>query len=141
MVHKSPFTDVRLSHSGKYLLAGTVDGMTCIRKLKLEDMLLFNWTKGHETYAMYSKDFEAESASVPGQGANDENGQYWFGHVHNCDSGRINTITMTFDDSFLCSAGNDGGLFIWRFEKEHIKKSEGNLIVISTMILIFRKSS
>jgi WD40 repeat protein len=129
MVYKAPFSDMRLSISGKYLLAGTVDGMTCIRKIKLEDMILAKWEKGHEDYSSYASAYEAELEKEGEDKVteSEDRGQYWLGHVHDCERGKVNSVVLTFDDSFLISCGNDGGLFVWRVLREPIKKSEGTV--------------
>ncbi|KAJ3417018.1 Cilia- and flagella-associated protein 44 [Chytridiales sp. JEL 0842] len=131
LVYKTSFTDIRLSLSGKYLVAGTIDGMVCLCKIKLEDMLLQKWDKGHEDYASYSalpeapseiqQDVKGSSTIAP---AKSDQGQYWIGHVHDCEKGRVNTVATTFDDSFLVSCGSDGGIFVWRNLREAVKKSE-----------------
>ncbi|KAJ3297198.1 Cilia- and flagella-associated protein 44 [Borealophlyctis nickersoniae] len=143
LVYKSPITDLRLSTSGKYLLLGSSDGMTCLRKFRLEDILLYRWTLGHEDYTHYSQNFEAEEAQFSldraararmalGEEGSSEDvsrvtdvaGQYWFGHAHDSRGGRVNSVQTTFDDAFLCSAGAEGGLFVWRVSMEEIKKSD-----------------
>ncbi|KAJ3402693.1 hypothetical protein HDU80_004870, partial [Chytriomyces hyalinus] len=40
LMGKSQFTDLRLSATGKYLIAGTAAGMTCIRHIKHDELLL-----------------------------------------------------------------------------------------------------
>ncbi|TPX71174.1 hypothetical protein SpCBS45565_g01378 [Spizellomyces sp. 'palustris'] len=143
LVYKAPFTDMRLSTSGKYLLAGATDGMTCIRKFRLEDILLYRWTGGHEVYAQYSQAFDEEEASAAARRATEQAaiveepdstddlsrnvdvpGQYWFGHAHNSKNGRITSVAATFDDAFFATTGADGGLFVWRVSMEDIKSSE-----------------
>ncbi|KAJ3173567.1 Cilia- and flagella-associated protein 44 [Geranomyces variabilis] len=142
LVYKAKFSDMRLSTSGKYLLAGAVDGMSCLRKFRLEDILLYRWTGGHEAYAQYSKAFEDEEAQAAvlraasdkgRQGdydsrgdlavVEDAPGQYWFGHAHSSTAGRVTGVAATFDDSFFFTAGADGGLFVWRVMLERIKSS------------------
>ncbi|KAI9363362.1 WD40-repeat-containing domain protein [Zopfochytrium polystomum] len=153
LVYKAPFTDLRLTASGKYLLAGTLDGMTFLRKIRLEDMLLHGWTLGHETYEHYSISFEEQLAekelqkraviesssaqqettgtaaprvmSTAGPNRDEEAGQYWYGHAHDCDRGRVNSLVTSFDDAFLCSAGSDGGLFVWRLTHVDVQESQG----------------
>ncbi|KAI8820502.1 uncharacterized protein EV422DRAFT_496817 [Fimicolochytrium jonesii] len=140
LVYRSKFSDMRLSTTGKYLLTGTVDGMSCLRKFRLEDILLYRWTGGHEAYSQYSTAFEEEEAHASVQKVSekvdetdsrgdldvvpDAPGQYWFGHAHNARSGKITSIVTAFDDSFLFTGGADGGLFAWRVTLEHIKGSE-----------------
>lgn len=142
MVYKANITDMRLSTSGKYLLVGALNGMTCLRKFRLEDILLYRWTGGHEAYSDYSKAFEEEEASAAvrrkdqtttaGEADSrddlsrfvDVPGQYWFGHVHNGKLGRVTSVVVSFDDSFLASSGLDGGLFVWRVTIEDIKSNE-----------------
>ncbi|KAJ3162408.1 Cilia- and flagella-associated protein 44 [Geranomyces michiganensis] len=142
LVYKAKFSDMRLSTSGKYLLAGAIDGMSCLRKFRLEDILLYRWTGGHEAYTQYSKAFEEEeaqaavlrTASEKGrQGDYDSRGdlaivedvpgQYWFGHAHSSTAGKVTGVAATFDDSFFFTAGADGGLFVWRVVLERIKSS------------------
>ncbi|KAJ3102122.1 Cilia- and flagella-associated protein 44 [Phlyctochytrium planicorne] len=140
LVHKAPFTDVRLSASGKHVLVGSVDGMSCLRKIRLEDMLLFKWEFGHETYEHYSKAFEEELGLKKAHRdavthyvseeeeelvrQKEDEGLQWIGFSHDCDRGRVSSVVTTFDDSFLCSAANDGGLFVWRNQVEPIRRSE-----------------
>ncbi|KAJ3195546.1 Cilia- and flagella-associated protein 44 [Irineochytrium annulatum] len=140
LMHKAPITDMRITASGKYLLCGAADGMICLRKIKLDDMILYKWDHGHETYEHYSLSFEEEKAKGTslaqeimqiGEREEDESpteqedaGQYWFGHSHDCDRGRICSVVTTFDDSHLCSGGNDGGLFVWRVKSEAIREAE-----------------
>ncbi|KAJ3023852.1 Cilia- and flagella-associated protein 44 [Thoreauomyces humboldtii] len=139
LVYKSQFSDMRLSASGKYLLAGSTDGMTCIRKFRLEDILLYRWTGGHEAYSQYSQAFEKEIAQAavakasgkPSKDYSESNpdldviedtpGQYWFGHAHSSKTGKVASVVTTFDDSFFFTGGADGGLFVWRVQMERIK--------------------
>ncbi|KAI8915149.1 hypothetical protein DFJ77DRAFT_430281 [Powellomyces hirtus] len=143
LVYKAKFSDMRLSTSGKYLLAGAVDGMSCVRKFRLEDILLYRWAGGHEAYSQYCKAFEAEATQTAALRASngkpddrdyadsqtdltimeDVPGQYWFGHAHSSKSGRVTSVAATFDDSFFFTAGADGGLFVWRIMLERIKSS------------------
>ncbi|KAJ3045333.1 Cilia- and flagella-associated protein 44 [Rhizophlyctis rosea] len=58
----------------------------------------------------------SDSMNVPGQ--------YWFGHAHDSRHGKVTSTQTTFDDAFYATAGEDGGLFIWRVLIEDIKKSE-----------------
>ncbi|KAJ3110143.1 Cilia- and flagella-associated protein 44 [Phlyctochytrium bullatum] len=140
VVHKSPFSDLRLSTSGKYLLVGSVDGISCLRKIRLEDLVLYKWEHGHETYDHQSQVFEEELALKKAQrdavtheggdeteqlgGMAEDEGLQWIGFSHDCDRGRVNSVVTTFDDSFLCTCANDGGLFVWRVNKEPIKRPE-----------------
>ncbi|KAJ3210900.1 Cilia- and flagella-associated protein 44 [Dinochytrium kinnereticum] len=139
LVITTPLSDLRLSASGKHLLVGSIDGMSCLRKIRLEDMLLYKWDLGHETYEHYSKVFEEELDLKKAQRdaithfgqeeevtakPKDDEGLQWIGFAHDCDRGRVNSVATTFDDSFLCSAANDGGLFVWRIKKEPIRRSE-----------------
>ncbi|KAI9094907.1 hypothetical protein DFS34DRAFT_227660 [Phlyctochytrium arcticum] len=116
--------------------------MTCLRKFRLEDILLYRWEGGHEKYDQYSEAFDKEEAhaairrendaAIIEEGDSTENlalvgdtpGQYWFGHAHANTSGRVTGVASTFDDSFFTTAGTDGGLFVWRVTMEDIKSSE-----------------
>ncbi|KAJ3086753.1 Cilia- and flagella-associated protein 44 [Quaeritorhiza haematococci] len=169
LVHDSPFTDLRLSTSGKYLLAGARDGTCCLRKFRIEDISLFKWTIGHEDYIHYSQTFDAEkmlqleeiekkasgAASDSGGGFGntfdsdmksrsrpfmadgtmltggdadgggpDVLGQYWLGHVHDNEKGRVTSVVTSFDDAFFCTAGTDGGIFLWRINIEQLRKND-----------------
>ena len=104
--------------------------MTFFRTVRLEDMLLYKWEHGHETYEHYitaSEEIEAlKLAKLKEDPQADVNvGQIWQGHVHDSDRGRVNSVVISFDDSFMFSAGNDGGLFVWRLVREKIRKGDG----------------
>ncbi|KAJ3078328.1 Cilia- and flagella-associated protein 44, partial [Rhizoclosmatium hyalinum] len=134
LVAKSGFTDLKLTHSGKYLIAGTSDGLTCIRQIKLDEMLLHKWTGGHETYEQYSKAFDdfaqmvraQKGISTAGPFPRDKiyDGQFWMGHVHDCDRGRITNVAVSFDEAFMCSSGADGGIFMFRFTPKEVQEKE-----------------
>ena len=142
-MHRKPFTDIRLSKSGKYLLAGTADGTVCIRKFRIKDILLQKWKHGHQTYEQYSKELEDEMAKIViaeklDHGADAVNkeilkktanipGQFWLGCVHDCIQGSITSVQTSFDDSYFVSSGADGGLFIWKILTETSKKNLGLL--------------
>jgi WD40 repeat protein len=139
LVYKVPFSDLKLSLSGKYIIAGAIDGMTCVRKIQLDDLVLYNWKKGHETYAMYSESYEnaikqikTERDAMIARGEYDpstsrvDEAQYWFGHVHDCDRGIVSSVAFTFDDAYLCSSGLDGGIFLFRNTIEPVQKNQGN---------------
>ncbi|KAJ3275132.1 Cilia- and flagella-associated protein 44 [Terramyces sp. JEL0728] len=49
------------------------------------------------------------------------NGQIWVGHLHDI-GGSVNGMTMSYDQSFLISAGADGGIFLWRNSTVEIEK-------------------
>ncbi|KAJ3024875.1 UNVERIFIED_CONTAM: Cilia- and flagella-associated protein 44, partial [Siphonaria sp. JEL0065] len=134
LVGKNKFTDIKLSSTGKYLIAGTADGMTCIRQIKLDDMLLHKWEQGHETYEHYSKCFDDVAHAIKMQRGVPQggtlpkdkiyDGQYWMGHVHDCDRGAITNVSLSFDEAFLCSSGTDGGIFMFRFNPKEINERE-----------------
>ncbi|KAJ3069689.1 Cilia- and flagella-associated protein 44 [Podochytrium sp. JEL0797] len=134
LVAKNRFTDLRLNATGKLLLAGTADGMTCLRPIKLEDMLLHKWAHGHETYEHYSKSFDEMASSMKMQLGIPQSsplpkdklydGQYWFGNVHDSDRGSISGVSISFDEAFLCSVGLDGGIFVFRFNPKEINDRE-----------------
>ncbi|KAI9333809.1 hypothetical protein BDR26DRAFT_805717, partial [Obelidium mucronatum] len=134
LVGKNRFTDLKLSATGKYLISGTADGMTCIRQIKLDDMLLHKWEQGHETYEHYSKCFDDVAHAIKmqrgvpqGSGLPKDkiyDGQYWMGHVHDCDRGAITNVSLSFDEAFLCSSGMDGGIFMFRFNPKEINDKE-----------------
>ncbi|KAI8619969.1 hypothetical protein BC830DRAFT_1059801, partial [Chytriomyces sp. MP71] len=134
---KSKFTDMRLSPSGKYLIAGTESGMTCVRQVKIDEMLLHKWELGHETYEHYSKAFNDLALGIKMQRGVTQgglptdriyDGQYWFGHVHDSDRGMISNISMSFDEAFICSAGHDGGIFLFRFNPKVIEERDSPLV-------------
>ncbi|KAJ3128012.1 Cilia- and flagella-associated protein 44 [Nowakowskiella sp. JEL0407] len=159
LVYKSAFTDLRLSRSGKYLLIGSCDGMSCLRKFKVKDVLLNKWTDGHETFESYferlkqelqssvdkrsaARDIESRDSDRQKQETLDPTaslesiskisyeeeseilGHYWFGYAHSCENGRVNAINTAWDDSFICTGGNEGGIFTFRVNPEVIQRAE-----------------
>ncbi|KAJ3125750.1 Cilia- and flagella-associated protein 44 [Physocladia obscura] len=136
LVGNSKFTTLRLSPSGKYLLAGTMDGTTCVRQISVNDITIpSHWKLGHETYEQYSKSFNdsvqhikiergiSQSDPLPRDQIFD--GQFWMGHVHDCDRGVISSVAISFDEAFICSAGADGGIFMFRIASNAIDEREG----------------
>ncbi|KAJ1551769.1 Cilia- and flagella-associated protein 44, partial [Nowakowskiella sp. JEL0078] len=153
LVYKSSFTVLRLSKSGRFLFVGSIDGMACLRKFKIEDILLHKWDKGHEDFESYHSSMKNEltklkenytklsegKSGVVDPTASDSNlikevehddpndnllGHYWFGYVHSCENGIVNSVTTSWDDSFICSAGSDGGVFTFRINSEVVQKSD-----------------
>ncbi|KAJ1560405.1 Cilia- and flagella-associated protein 44, partial [Cladochytrium tenue] len=135
-VHRTAFCDLKISPSGKYLIAGTIDGMAIVRKLNIKDMMLKDWKLGHETYEHQSKALQQQASDVEAErraviensqdSVKDESGTYWLGQAHDCDKGRLNSVMMSFDDALFCSAGGDGGLFVWRVTSQEIESNRGN---------------
>ncbi|ORY49956.1 hypothetical protein BCR33DRAFT_557449 [Rhizoclosmatium globosum] len=97
-------------------------------------MLLHKWTGGHETYEQYSKAFDdfaqmvraQKGISAAGPFPRDKiyDGQFWMGHVHDCDRGRITNVAVSFDEAFMCSSGADGGIFMFRFTPKEVQEKE-----------------
>ena len=51
---------------------------------------------------------------------------YWSLNMHDNSRGAVTDITMSFDEKFLLSAGNDGNFFIYSFmDEEKLKKIIG----------------
>ncbi|RKO93288.1 hypothetical protein BDK51DRAFT_14775, partial [Blyttiomyces helicus] len=142
LTHRSRVTNLRLSHSGKYLLVACEDGATFLRKFKVGDIVLQDWTAGHETYQAYSMRLTEEEAKAVQRRAKDREaagpdesfdelnraddtpGQFWIGRQHDGNSGGVTNAQSTFDDSFFCTAGRDGGLFVWRNTFESMEYSD-----------------
>ena len=143
LVHRVPFTDVRLTKSNKYLVAGTEDGCIIIRRFQAKEILLKKWVKSHQTYEDLSKVFDDEVSKIIALaevdiGPNskldirdilrkfdDVPGQYWCGHVFDCIDGLVSSVQTSFDDSYLISSATDGGILIWRIDKEPVKNNQG----------------
>ncbi|KAI8801415.1 quinon protein alcohol dehydrogenase-like superfamily [Cladochytrium replicatum] len=60
---------------------------------------------------------------------NEPAGHYWLGYPHGCRYGTVSMIATSFDDSYLLSAGNDGGLFSFRVTFEDVQRSECTFLV------------
>ncbi|KAI8930033.1 WD40-repeat-containing domain protein [Entophlyctis helioformis] len=144
LAYKVPISDLHLSPSSTYILAGAQDGTCAMIRYNLAELMAEKWDKSHETYIQYSNRFndriemaledrkkeiqtsETTSMSTPLE----VSGQHWFGHGHDILQGRVNALQTSFDESFLCSAGSDGGIFVWRITFESIKSErvfEGDL--------------
>ena len=90
--------------------------MTAIRPFG-QDLLSSSFIKntednGHETHEHYNRFRDSIT----------ENYSPWLGHYHDMIEGNVNALMLSFDDSFILSAGSDGGLFIFRNNNEAIKE-------------------
>ncbi|KAJ3028476.1 hypothetical protein HK097_005950, partial [Rhizophlyctis rosea] len=63
LVHTHPITHLSLSHTGKHLLLGTSNGLSILRKFRLDDILLYRWSLHHETFSHYSQSYESEESN------------------------------------------------------------------------------
>lgn len=118
--HESEISDMSIPKSGKYILFAGADGMSAIRKLNFEELTLKRWNNGHEHFHNASKTNEEA-----GDFEDTFKGSYWCGFAHSSDQGRITSICNSFDDSFLATVGNDGGIFVWRNVMETVDEGEG----------------
>ncbi|KAL5033039.1 hypothetical protein BDV3_000061 [Batrachochytrium dendrobatidis] len=128
LVYKSAITDICLTKTNDYLLIGTADGACAIIRYNQKEFLLKDRPNTHETYQEYLGSFnnrintalEQQDKNIQSNSDNDltesliVNGQFWVGHGHDVLQGRVNMVRTSFDNAFLCSVGNDGGVFVWR---------------------------
>ena len=123
LVHRHPFSQIRFSRSMRYLLAGTNDGVLCVKETSVAHMILNKWSEGHETYESYSNqisqeiqtsrlanDLVAESAKKTIRTPS----QFWMGYSHDCIDSKVTAFQSSFDDAYFVSSGQDGSLFVWR---------------------------
>ncbi|KAJ3347586.1 Cilia- and flagella-associated protein 44 [Entophlyctis luteolus] len=129
MVANSKFTNFKISASGNFIIAGTVNGATCLRKIRKEDLILTNWTSGHEDYEHFSASIEEtqriktdESDIIADVSQDERIGSLWMGHVHDCDRGKVTSVSISFDDAFFSSSGEDGGVFLFRYTCNEVEK-------------------
>ncbi|TPX37653.1 hypothetical protein SmJEL517_g00774 [Synchytrium microbalum] len=116
LVHTSSFSSVKISTSGRYLIATSLDGTTAMRPIEGNDLVPNEgWQAGHETYAQ-AAEIAASNNSTTGTG------DWWYGHAHGVRG--VKCITSTFDDAFLCSGGEEGGIFVWKVLDEEVRENE-----------------
>ncbi|TPX52365.1 hypothetical protein SeMB42_g01478 [Synchytrium endobioticum] len=123
LVHTTPLSTVRLTTSGRYLIASSLlDGTTALRPIQGNDLApIQGWDSGHETYAQNAEAALADNVANGGM-AGDGVGDWWFGHAHGTKG--VKCITTTFDDAFLCSGGEEGAVFVWRVLEEDLREPE-----------------
>jgi hypothetical protein len=138
----APVTKLLLNRSGRYILAGSTDGATSFIKFNMPEFLGPRPENEHETYLSYVNKFNERVDNYHKTlqtlkeqiSDNSSNGaivatraaltsQQWSGHVHDLVSGKISNLQTSFDDSFVISAGSDGGLFVWRIIPEPQKEN------------------
>jgi WD40 repeat protein len=118
--HDSEISTMNIPKSGKYILFAADDGMSALRKLNFEEITLKNWTS-HENYYNESKTNEAAP-----EFDDTFKGAYWTGFAHSSNHGHVTSICTSFDDSFLVTVGEDGGMFVWRNIMEGVDDGEGD---------------
>lgn len=135
LVHRSPFSQIRLSRSLRYILAGSNDGVLCVKEVSVAHMILNDWANGHETYESYSNqiNLEIQNAHLANNlefGASESAknnirtpSQFWMGYSHDCMDGKVTAFQSSFDDSYFVSSGKDGSLFIWRCPELDTRKN------------------
>ncbi|KAJ3126720.1 Cilia- and flagella-associated protein 44 [Nowakowskiella sp. JEL0407] len=57
-----------------------------------------------------------------------------FGYAHSCENGRVKAMNTAWDDSFICTGGNEGGIFTFRVNPEVIRRAEVSLNVPRKLI-------
>ena len=128
--HKSPITDIRNSSFGQYLLLGAKDGSCIYLRYSIHSAISVPMDPLHQTYLTYAEMFDEriEAALKNAVGNPDAHieveGQYWVGHGHDVIGGKIGALCPSFDDSYICSSGCDGGLFIWRVEQNSVLQAK-----------------
>jgi hypothetical protein len=128
LLSRNPITTLKVSSSGTYVTVGTVDGTTYLFGFDWEEHLpekdLSIHEPASESFFNPAEDestFEADNVDSKTV----KEGIWWKGHVHDLDNGRVTSCVTSFDDSFMMSAGSDGGLFVWRVTMQHVKRGEG----------------
>lgn len=124
-VHSSEISDIKISKTGKYFLLAGADGMTALRKLTFEELSLKTWSE-HEHFSNPSKTNESAECYEDVY-----NGSYWCGFAHKSQNGRIPSICSAYDDSFVFSAGEDGGFFVWRNLMDAITGPESESLILN----------
>ena len=137
LVHHAPFSQICMSRSLRYLLAGTNDGVLCVKEISVGNMILNKWKNGHETYENYSNQINLEiqnarlannleyGISESGNSIIRTPSQFWMGYAHESVDGKITGFQSSFDDSYFVSSGRDGSLFVWRCPELSPRKNLG----------------
>jgi hypothetical protein len=121
-------TSLRVSQSGKYILAGTVAGAVIVRRLDLRETYLRAWDQGHELVVSGPPMAGDELGSQTLTDLNNDlsGGYVWIHHLHHSTGGKVFTDATTFDDAFLITAGQEGGLFAFRNGIEQVEQDHTN---------------
>ena len=126
MTYNSPFVFVNMSRTGKFVLIGAADGKVFFRKIDLLETHLKEWTDGHQLIMDLPASLLAASdqgQSLDDDSTKDDSGLFKQICAHSTLNGKVNTIATTFDDAFICSGGEDGGLFVHRVKFRELGQS------------------
>lgn len=136
-----PVSKLHVSKCNKFVLIGTNTGQASMIKFNMIEFLGPRPVNEHETYAGFVEKFgeRIENYQITLKALNnqmgdialkDQNltrisltGQKWSGCIHDIVSGRITSVITSFDDSYMVTSSNDGGLFVWRLIQETTKEN------------------
>ena len=135
-------TTLAYDHLKNQLSVGTINGIVSIFRLSLENLPINLQERipkeliKHESQAEYVSRFESSINNIlfemekadpnfdienPSPGLLID-GQIWSGHLHDAAHGKITGVSCSFDNSYLISAGTDGGIFVWK--SKYVTSSE-----------------
>ena len=118
-----PITSMRFSSSGNYLMYGTKSGALYFQTFIKENFTFpMNWPHGHQLAVLP----KITLSSQPSFAAFEPAFQPWVAYIHDSDRGSIRSVGTSFDDAYFCSAGQDGGLFVWRVVEKQQQNSVYN---------------